>query len=208
MFLTGETTRQQAIDLLLASAGAWLAPTRTGTWQVGQLVAPAGTPVATLTDVEILSLDSRATNDDTRGVPVWRVTVRYKPYGQAAAADIAGSVTAARRAELLQPWRDTTASDPTIQAKHLLAQELLRETTLTNAADAAAEASRLLALHGVRRDFVQADIWLSESTAALDLGQVVRLVTPRLGYGAGRHFVVVGIALDGRRQRLTLDLWG
>jgi hypothetical protein len=208
VFLTGETTRQQAIDLLLASAGAWLAPTRTGTWQVGQLVAPAGTPVATLTDVEILSLDSRATNDDTRGVPVWRVTVRYKPYGQAAAADIAGSVTAARRAELLQPWRDTTASDPTIQAKHLLAQELLRETTLTNAADAAAEASRLLALHGVRRDFVQADIWLSESTAALDLGQVVRLVTPRLGYGAGRHFVVVGIALDGRRQRLTLDLWG
>jgi hypothetical protein len=208
VFLTGETTRQQALDLLLASAGAWLAPTRTGTWQVGQLVAPAGTPVATLTDVEILSLDSRATNDDTRGVPVWRVTVRYKLYSQAAAADIAGSVSAARRAELLQPWRDTTASDPTIQAKHLLAQELVRETSLTSAADAAAEAARLLALHGVRRDFVQAEVWLSESAAALDLGQVVRLVTPRLGYLAGRGFVVVGIALDGRRQRLTLDLWG
>ena len=44
---------------------------------------------------------------------------------------------------------------------------------------------------------------LSESAAALDLGQVVRLVTPRLGYGAGRDFIVVGIAMDGRRQRLT-----
>lgn len=208
VFLTGETTRQQAIDLLLASVGAWLAPTRTGAWQVGQLVAPSGTPAATLTDGEILSLDSRATNDDTRGVPVWRVTVRYKPYSQASAADIAGSVTAARRSELLQPRRDTTASDPTIQTKHLLAQELVRETVLTSAADAATEVARLLALHGVRRDFVQAEIWLSESAAALDLGQVVRLVTPRLGYGAGRDFVVVGIALDGRRQRLTLDLWG
>jgi hypothetical protein len=60
----------------------------------------------------------------------------------------------------------------------------------------------------VRRDFVQAEVWLSESAAALDLGQVMRLVTPRLGYGSGRDFVVVGIALDGRRQRLTLDLWG
>jgi hypothetical protein len=34
------------------------------------------------------------------------------------------------------------------------------------------------------------------------------LVTPRLGYAAGRDFIVVGITVDGRRQRLTLDLWG
>jgi len=49
---------------------------------------------------------------------------------------------------------------------------------------------------------------VSESVAALDLGQVVRLVTSHLGYGAGRDLVFVGIALDSRRQRLSLDLWG
>jgi hypothetical protein len=208
-YTTSDITRQEAIDTVIASAGAWLAPTRTGVWQVGQLVAPSGTPVATFTDVEILSLDSRATNDDARGVPVWRVTVRYKPYtAGAATADIAAGVTQARRAELLQPWRDTAATDTTVQAKHLLATDLVRETLLNSASDAATEASRLLALHGVRRDFVQAEVWLTEANAAVDLGRVVRLVTPRLGYGAGRDFIVVGITADGRRQRLTLDLWG
>jgi hypothetical protein len=208
-YATSDTTRQEAIDTILASVGAWLAPTRTGLWQIGQLVAPSGTPVATFTDVEILALDSRATNDDARGVPVWRVTVRYKPYtAGAATADIAAGVTQARRAELLQPWRDTTATDTTVQAKHLLATDLVRETLLNIASDAATEASRLLALHGVRRDFVQAEVWLTEANASVDLGRVVRLVTPRLGYGAGRDFIVVGITVDGRRQRLTLDLWG
>ena len=208
-YTTSDITRQDAIDTILASAGAWLAPTRTGIWQIGQLVPPSGTPVATFTDVEILSLDSRATNDDARGVPVWRVTVRYKPYtAGATTADIAAGVTQARRAELLQPWRDTTATDTTVQAKHLLATDLVRETLLNSASDAATEATRLLALHGVRRDFVQAEVWLTEANAAVDLGRVVRLVTPRLGYGAGRDFIVVGITVDGRRQRLTLDLWG
>ena len=208
-YTTSDTTRQEATDVLLASVGAWLAPTRTGIWQVGQLVAPSGPPVATFTDVEILSLDSRATNDDARGVPVWRVTVRHKPYtAGTTTADIAAGVSQARRAELLQPWRDTTATDTTVQAKHLLATDLVRETLLNSASDAAAEATRLLALHGVRRDFVQAEVWLTEANAAVDLGRVVRLVTPRLGYGAGRGFVVVGITVDGRRQRLTLDLWG
>jgi hypothetical protein len=49
---------------------------------------------------------------------------------------------------------------------------------------------------------------LTQANAAVDLGSVVRLVTPRLGYGAGRDFVVVGIDADGKRGELTLDLWG
>ena len=47
--------------MVLASCGSWLAPTRTGIWQVGQLMAPTGTPVMTFTDVHILKLDSLAT---------------------------------------------------------------------------------------------------------------------------------------------------
>ncbi len=49
--------------MVLASCGGWLAPTRTGIWQVGQLMAPTGTPVMTFTDVHILKLDSLATRD-------------------------------------------------------------------------------------------------------------------------------------------------
>jgi hypothetical protein len=79
IFISGEQSRQAVIDRLLASVGAWLAPSRTGVWQVGQLVAPSGTPVATFTDDEILSLERQATRDAEAGVPVYRVKVTYKP---------------------------------------------------------------------------------------------------------------------------------
>lgn len=74
--------------------------------------------------------------------------------------------------------------------------------------DATAEASRPLALRKVRRDYVQAEIWLTQANAAIDLGSAVQLTTTRLGYGAGRKFAVVAITVDGRRTRVTLDLWG
>jgi hypothetical protein len=208
IYVADVTTRQAALDAVLASVGAWLAPTRAGLWQVGQLLAPVGAPVLTLTDVELLELDSQATKDAQAGVPIWRVRVRYKPYSGFGPADIAGSVTAARRAELLNPWRETTASDPTTQAVHLLAGELVRDTLLTDPTAAAAEASRLLAMHGPRRDFVRLEVWLSAINVAVEMGQEVRLVTQRLGYSAGRDFRIVGIGMNGARQRLSLSLWG
>jgi hypothetical protein len=100
------------------------------------------------------------------------------------------------------------------EGKHLLAPEMLRDTCLQQPGDMATEASRILALHKVRRDFTQAAVWLTQARAAIDLGTEVRLVTNRLGYGAGRTFRVVGIDLDGvqtaagTRSQLTLDLWG
>ncbi|MCC6720440.1 MAG: hypothetical protein IT555_21415, partial [Acetobacteraceae bacterium] len=142
------------------------------------------------------------------GIPVWRARLRYRPYADISRADLAGAVTEARKLELLQPWRDTTASDTAVQTAHLLAPELVRETALQQASDATTEAARLLALHKVRRDYVQAEIWLTQANAAIDLGSVVQLTTTRLGYGAGRKFIVVGLTVDGRRTRMTLDLWG
>jgi hypothetical protein len=91
---------------------------------------------------------------------------------------------------------------------------MLRDTCLQQAADMATEASRVLALHKLRRDFTQAGVWLTQARAAIDLGSAVRLITSRLGYGAGRDFRVVGIDVDGvqtpggPRSQLTLDLWG
>lgn len=215
--LTGEATRQQAIDQVLSGCGGWLAPSRTGLWQVGQLLAPTGTPAFTFTDVEIEALDTLATRDADAGIPVWRVRLRGRPYAETTANDlvtVGASLSEARRAELLQPWREAIASDAAVQTKHLLAPEMLRDTCLQQPGDMAAEASRILALHQVRRDFTQAGVWLTQARAAIDLGSEVRLVTSRLGYGAGRTFRVVGIDLDGvqtaggTRSQLTLDLWG
>lgn len=208
IYITGETTRQQAIDAVLASCGGWLAPTRAGSWQVGQLVAPSGAADFEFTDTDILALDALATRDAEAGVPVWRVKLRGLPYTEISRADLAGAVTEADKARLLQPWREVTASDSGVQTKHLLAPEMVRDTAIQNASDMATEAARLLALHKVRRDYVQARVALTEANAAVELGNVVTLTTDRLGYSAGRDFVVVGVDADGKRKRLTLDLWG
>lgn len=207
-FFFGDVTLQQAIDVFLASCGGWLVPTRTGQWQIGQLVAPGGTPAFIFTDADILALDSRATRDDGAGIPAWQVRVRGRRYDPATAADLAGVVTPARRAELMAEWRDAVASDVTVQTKHLLAPEMQVDTAMTTVADLATEAARLLTLHKVRRDYVQARVALTSANASVDMGQVVRLTTPRLGYGAGRDFICVGMDHDGKRRELTLDLWG
>lgn len=208
LHFTAAVTRQAAIDEALAACGGWLSPARDGLWQVGQLLAPSGTPDHEFSDVEILRVDTAATRDSGAGVPVWRVRLRYLPYPSFSASDIAGSVSEAVRARLRQPWREGVGSDATVKTKHLLATEMTVETPLTKVLEAALEAVRLLTLHKVRRDYVQAEVWISEARAAIELDDVVRLTTPRLGYDSGRDFRVVGIAADGRLGRLTLDLWG
>jgi hypothetical protein len=207
---TGETSRQQAIDAILAGVGGWLVPTRTGTWQVGRLVAPSGSPAHIFSDAAIEKLDTRATRDAGAGLPVWQVRLRGLRYSPANAADLAppASVGIALHAALTSEWRDTAVTDAAVKTKHLLAPEMQLDTPIQGLSDLATEAARLLALHKVRRDYVQARVALTQANAAVDLGAVVRLVTPRLGYTAGRDFVVVGVEHDGKRRHVTLDLWG
>jgi hypothetical protein len=207
-YFTGEITRQAAIDFFLGSIGAWLVPTRLGKWQVGQLLAPSGTPAFGFGDPDILALDTQATRDAGGGIPVWQVRLRGTRYSPAAWADLAGSLSDADRNRLSQEWREGIATDAAVKTKHLLSQEMQADTALYFQSELNAEAARRLALHKVRRDYVRARLVLTQASAAVDLGDVVRLVTPRLGYGAGRDFRVVGIEADGKRRELILDLWG
>lgn len=203
-------TRLDALSQLVNTFGGWLAPSRTGLWQIGQLVAPPGSPTYTFTDADIIDIDNQATNDPAAGVPVWRVNLKYKPYATVVSSEIAASITTANplRNDLLNQWRVVNSSDTAVKTTHLLAPEMDGETLFNVAADAQAEADRRLALHKVRRDFTKVVVWLTAANAGVDLGKEVRLVTPRLGYSSGRNFTVVGITLDGRRSKVTLDLWG
>jgi len=208
-YFTGEVTLQQAVDTILASIGGWLLPDRFGIWQMGQLIAPPGSPDHEFTDVDILALDAIATRDAGAGVPIWQAKLRYAHYAaNFGRADLAGAVTEADKARLLQAWREVAASDSSVQTAHLLATSIVRDTALQDATEAATEVARVLALHKVRRDYVRARIAVTQARAEIELGEEVRLTTARLGYDAGRDFIVVGIDIDAKRSRLTLDLWG
>lgn len=207
LWVGAETTRLAVIERLLASVGAWLAPNRSGLWTIQQLIAPAGTAALAITDTLIFSIENAATRDPDKGVPIWRVDLRYKPYwANFGIGDLTPGLAEATKAELIQGWRTVTASDAAIQTKHLLAPAMAVDTLLTSASDAATERDRRLTLHKVRRDFVRLRLPLTAATAALDLGSIVDVTTAKLGYSGTRKFVVVGVSAD--RTRVELDIWG
>jgi hypothetical protein len=209
IFIDSETTIQNVLDDLLISVSGWLAPNREGTWVLGQLKAPTGTPLLTLTDNEIIGLELQSSSDENKSIPIYRCITRYLKYWtDLSDSDLSGAVLPAARAVFTQQWREIKQTDTSVQTKHLFAPELIRETLLTDSSDATAECLRTLNLHKVRRDFIQADIRLDTDNSLLDIGSVIELKTTRLGYSAGKLFYVVGITSDGARNKLSLQLWG
>lgn len=207
IFVGGDASRRAVIDALRASVGIWVAPDRQGVWQAGQLVAPTGSPDFTFTDSSFETIERLATADAGSGVPVWKAILRYKRYWTGfGRADLAGALTDAERAVLLNEWRSISTEDAPTLTVHPLAQVLERDTLLLSATDAAAEVARLLALYKVRRDFVRLRLPLTDDFSAVDLGHKVFVQTPALGYSAGRLFAVLGV--DPSDGWLDLDLWG
>lgn len=205
VMLQGDETALGVLDRIAASVGAWYGFDRLGVLRLGRLAAPSGTPATDLTDISITSLERIA-----QGVlPSWRAVVGWGRNETVQAGDLAGSVTAARRAWLGEALRTTAAEDAAVKTQYLLAGELRRDTLLTTQANADAEAARLLALYKVRRDTFKVRARLSAGEVeSIDLGQTVRLTWPRYGLAGGRLFVVTGLRQDFASDALELTLWG
>ncbi len=211
LYINAEVSRRAALDQIAQSVGAWLVVQRDGLWSTGRLVAPIAPASFIITDDFILDIDRLATNDPGRGIPAWRVQVRWKrwpsPFAAADIVGVSGTVTEAIRAQLLQEWRTTApAEDAATKLKHLQATELTRDTLIVDSTDAIAERDRLLALYKERRDFVRLKIPALEDFQSIELGNVIAVVTDALGYSAGRYFLVVAITRDD--ETIDLDLWG
>jgi hypothetical protein len=198
----------QAATDVLRSVGGWIVPRGDGAFQVGRLQAPSGAPVASLADWQVRgSVQRLAPADSNRGVPAWRVVVRYgrlaRPLTE---GEIVGAVDPSRRAALSLAYREAVAEDPSIKARHLMAPEMTFETYLTETADAQAEAARLLAIYGTRRAIwrVQLD---QETARDVGLGQVVSLTLSR-ALRSGALLVAIGRIDDCVNDRVQLDLWG
>lgn len=206
-WLDSAATSQRVLDAVLGSVGAWWGVDRLGKFRMARFEAPSGTPVATLTEVEIIKID-RIPGADI-AIPVWQVTLAYQPYSTTQTNDLAGSVTDARRAELAEPVRKVVAADSGIKTLHPLAETLEVETRIADATAAQNEANRLLALYKVRRDTLSVRVALdADLAAAIDLGAVVSVAVPRYGYTGGRLMRVTSIRTDLRGGVLDLTLWG
>lgn len=204
-----ETSFVAALDHAAGAVGAWWGFDRLGKFRIQRLAAPSGTPVATLTDAELLKIDRVETTDDGRGVPAWRVQLSYRRMAAVQNTDLAGSVTDARRAEISQAWRTAVAEDAGVKTAHLLATTLEVESALVDAGPAGTEAARRLALYKQRRDRFEVRAAVAPTLLeSIDLGAVVALDHPRFQLAGGRLFRVLGIRADLDAGILDLTLWG
>ena len=169
-FYTGDSSVDvsTALDAMCASVGAWWGFDNSGLFWSKQLTPPdASQALLNLTEAEILSLERTATADSDKGVPIYKVNLDFSKNWTVQTSGLAGSIadnqltfeadegtqlTVDRRNLLGMEYIRTTATDATVQTKHLLAPEITVQTTIDTLADANTEAARLLALRKVRRD--------------------------------------------------------
>lgn len=210
VLVTDETTTLDAVGRLAASVGAWVGVDRLGVLRMGQLAAPTGPAAEVLTVHDCFALERVVSGDPGRGVPVWRVTERYRP-NWGALSSMATSLDPAAQDLLRAPWRTRVWEDASVLSRHPLASEVAIETLITGPTllPTPVEGGRRLALLAVDREVVTLEVEATaQRLALLDLGAVVELRVPRYGWGAGKLFVVTGIGTDLARGRIDLTLWG
>lgn len=157
--------------------------------------------------------------DDNKGVPAWKVIVRYDQLDVVQqSGDLFGVVTEndpIRVQYLATEWRQASAENAGILTQWPNAPTLTVDTRLVLQADAQAEASRLLALYSVQRDIWRITVPMSlDPEADPGIGEIAELTSRygRMGFGleegAGQVHRVIGRVDDfDDVPSLILTLW-
>lgn len=209
IYLDGDSSAGDAMDRVAASIGAFYGYDPAGMLRMGVLTVPSGSPVLSIGPYSVLAGLTRRTPKDN-GVPIWSATAQHSRIWTVQGSDLAGAVTAARRAFLAQPTRAAApAVDVSVKLQFMTAGEMTLDTLLVDEAAAATEAARQLALHKVRRDIfdvpIPIDLYAAHPVKFMD---VVSLTYPRFGLNSGKLFRVIGRSVELKRNRAVLTLWG
>ncbi|MEQ8747357.1 hypothetical protein [Pyruvatibacter sp.] len=211
LWLDTEVTALEAVDALAASIGGFALPDRTGTWQVAVVRAPAGNPVLTLLDDDIIDI---APDQAESGVPVGEVSVLYaRNYTVMRRADMQASVHGTdREAYVSREWRRATAVSATTKARWPDSYSVDLLTGLVSAAEAQALADDVLALLGPRADGTPREAFLIQcemtpARLALELGSEVHVTDARAGIDADMILMAVR-PTSPQRHLMTLRVYG
>lgn len=190
---------------IASSAGAWFGFDRNDQMRMGSVAI--GTPVLTLTRHDLLAI-SRKPNDETGGVPVWRVTCNHT-LNRTVQTSFATGVSAAAQAAYGKAWLQAEASNAAVKSKHLDAKELTTETLFSDPTGSGNNASAVLGQYAPGKELIEVSARISPALlTTVDIGKTITLQLPRYGYAAGKSFLIIGIRTDYRRGVVELTLWG
>jgi hypothetical protein len=135
------------------------------------------------------------------------VTLGYQKNYTKQETDLAGAVTAARRAILSDEYRTAAAEDASIKIKHMSETSVERNSLLLNKTAAETEAARLLTLLKTRKDTYEVNV-RSAGVSLLDIGKVIQVTYPRFGLSSGKLCTILAIRTDLANNSTKMTLWG
>lgn len=208
LYVTSETSTAELLNKIISSCGAhW--------FFIADVMHAHLTQLATTSSFEIT--DSEITENGIsrsgiglgkNGIPYTSCLIKYgKIETVQQETELAGSVTAERKALLARDYRSVYIKDDTVLARHPLAGAIEIESVLVNEADAIAVATRLLNLSAIRCDVVQITAIVYE-IPVLEIGQGITVATSSLGYSAGKLMTVISYEVDAKRKEIVLGVIG
>ena len=198
-----QRTRADVIDELLAGIGAFGAVRRDGQFSVGVFKVPSGAPKE-FADDEIMGI-SRELLPGSVYPPSWRQQVGWQK-NYIVQTDIVGSVSAAVRSAISQPFRIAAAADASVQIDHLLATDPSFVPALyANETDASAEATRLNTLYSTGRSIYR--VTVSRRGFGLELNDVVKITYPAWDLSEGKFGRIVGMDDNAAARMVELTVF-
>jgi hypothetical protein len=213
-----------AIMRALNSVGGWMLPQsdNASMFDCGRLDLPSGTAITSYDlDDNIGDNPERIeSGDDSKGIPAWKVVVRYDQLDVVqASGELFGQVIESnplRTQYLAQEWRQASVEDASVLVKWPHAPIITVDSRLLTQAAAAAEAARLLNIYHQPHDIWRIKVPMSDASSAdPGIGEVIEMTSRsgRMGLGreagSGRLFRVLGRVDDfDDVPTLTLTVWG
>jgi hypothetical protein len=194
-----------AINSVLASIGAKLVPTRTGGLQCLVLRAPAGTPIASYDETQIVTLVAQSVGPPL-DPPPYRYRVGYQQNWtvQTSGLNPSTSVTATRKSFLANQFRYAFAANAaTLAAYQKPSDPDPLPGIITSQANAQSVANDLMALWGVRRRFYQIAFPVGLGIRH-EIGDLINISFPTDDLQNGMNGIVIGEQFRGGDATTTL----
>ncbi len=205
LYVDSQTTISDLLDKIIRSVGGFY-HILNGVLYANLLFTPKLTADFVIEDWQIDRIERVATGLGSNGLPIKAFHALYDRI-ETVQTTLAGGVSEAWRERLRKQYREITTTEAATATRHPMALTLEVESLLRSLLYINALKTRLFNVTKVRRDIVTIDVIFTELPAFL-LADTVKIITPRLGYSAGRNFVIIGYTIDMKSKIITLKAFG
>jgi hypothetical protein len=192
------------IQNLMGGIGGWGGHKLDGTFEVRIFSAPTGDAVASFARSDMVGGEiKREPLPDAYRPPRWRWRV---PYARCwtVQTDLAGGVTAARKAFVAEDYRLAEATSNTILTDHPFAQDRDPvQSYFQNKAEAATEANRLIDLFKTTRAIYRWSV--PRRALRRDMGDEIVVTHPRFDLSQGRSMIILEAKITVIPGNKTID---